>query len=298
MLFAVHADALYQMLVVAEDDPYNDVFSHSKVVTSDLLFDLFDVRFSGTQAELDLLRSFVGKLGSLGRLKHIADVPDTSEVEQYENAAYAGGKNLVVLGDGVFGEHRAALVRRGVRLRRPDALDYPGAKLGFDPFESFALAHNGRQSPAILGHLFAGATRVVFYDKFVNQKSASLIAELCGFADENAEVIVISSSAGPLDRSQIRQSIVVGGNRRLSVEFADAATIERFHDRYMYIDDHYEVHVPRGLDCFGAGPTWRNLNAHIAVYDCFRGRAITLSCLPRPGRAAPWSIDLRSCLVA
>lgn len=300
MLFAVHEDALYEMLVTQVQDPHDAVFSHSRIVTSDLLLDYFDARFSASTAELDLLRALIGRLGAVGRLKHIADVVGAANLHQYENAGYAGGKNLVLESAGsVSVADRQVLSGRGCRLLNPAAISYPGSKIGFEPFEFYTLAHNGRRSPSILAHLFAGATRVVLYDKFFNLRSAALVVNVCLGTRPDAEIVIVTSNhANGLDRTQIRAAVRGLGARRLSVEFADALTTETFHDRFIYVDDHYEVHIPRGLDCFGTGPGWRNSNAQIYVYDCFRATPIKLVCKPHGGRAATRTIELRSCLVA
>lgn len=299
MIFAMHAKALYEALTAADEKVISRYIAPSRIVVSEVILDHFEEVFQ-TPTERQLLHSFLAKAGVAGHIRMIGDVDNGDVVNSYENAAHFGGKNLVICSNPALSPAiKKKLTKRGTRLLNIAGIAYKGAQVGIDPFERHILPHNKKQSPElVIGPFFTGASSAVFYDKFFNAKSCSLVSLAASLMLDDAKLDLVTSGNAALSIDKIRQLVTLKGNQRLQIEIADGATIDFLHDRYCYIDSNYEIHMPRGLDSFGQDPGWRNVNASVSIHDSHDGRDLTIRCSARGGRAAERSITVRSKLIA
>ncbi|MBB3804824.1 hypothetical protein FHR51_000935 [Xanthomonas arboricola] len=299
MLFAIDADALYEAITSDNSDVHTNIISHSKIVSSDPVLDLFEKRFSNG-VERDLLRNFLATMAGFGRIKFIPHSDSEDDFEHYVDAGYAGGKNFLLNDlNRVSVEQAEILANKGIKAHTKKSITYQGSKIGYEPFEVHTNAHNTRRNPReTLGRFFKGAAFALFYDKFINDKSCSFITEMISHMQDDSEIFVVTSDRCEIDATNIRKKILAGKKQRLQIEIASHQTTNFLHDRYCYIDSHYELHIPRGLDCFGKKPTWNNVNSQVFVYDCFNGKKIEIICRPRAGRNTEKVIELKSSIVA
>jgi hypothetical protein len=296
MLLSAFADAIHEYLISAVPAANQNLFAHScLVVTREIIRD-YESRFATSPTELATYQAFI-TAQSAGRLKVIG-AGSGSLFDEYGLAADRGGKALATGGLQMLSpDETAALVARGVRHAPIANWTRAPLKIGFAPFETHTLAHNGTASPDLIERFFYNQKKITFYDKFVNQSSISAINFLIQKAATNASILIITSGQATLSPVQIRGMTRVVAGQTLSVEIANTQTIQKFHDRYIYVGDDYEFHVPRGLDIFGSGPNWRNSNGRIDIYDRHEGAPVEFA-FDRAGGHQRGPVRLKSVLVA
>lgn len=297
MLLTVHANALYEILVTTDDDTHSRKLTHSRMVASDWILEHMDSRFS-SPTERSLLHSFLSVMGTAGNLRLINSSQDPSELVEYEAASHHGGKNLIMADPAqIPAPDMKSLTARGTRVRDINSLMYKGSLPGVIPFETHALPHLKSQNPqSIVGSFFGGANHAVFYDKFINEQSCSFISMALSNMSETATIDIITSDRA-LSPSQIRTNVHLNQNQKLQIEIADYNTEQLLHERYCYIDTGYEIYAPRGLDCFGKSPSWKNMNTTISIFDNHDGNEVKIICKPHPGRKSTRTITVKSKII-
>lgn len=297
MLLAVHANALYEILVSNEDETHSRNLTHSRIVASDWILDHLDSRFPNP-TERSLLQSFLSIMGTTGNLRLINNTQDPTETGEYEAASHHAGKNLIMVDrTKITASELKKLTARGTRVRDVKSLTYKGSLPGISPFETHILPHQKSQNPqSIVGSFFGGANHAVFYDKFINEQSCSFISMALGNMCDTASIDVITSDRG-LEPGKIRAAIKNKPNQKIRIETADYSTEQLLHERYCYIDTGYEIYAPRGLDCFGKSPHWKNMNTTVSIYDNHDGNNVEIVCRPHAGRKSKRTITVKSKII-
>jgi hypothetical protein len=296
MLVAITSDALIDCL---SQDPfsYHPIYD-ARITTTNRLIDHYEEAASGSPTLKDFYQIFITSRHQSGKIKLVAG-KDDNIFNNYLTSAISGGKNLIFKKPLNLDEEQTnELLANGIRVIPLSAPEYEGASAGHLPFERHNLLQDQQKDPReVIGHIFKNSRAAVFYDRHLNSEACSLIAALSNEMSADAEVTVITSTDARLTPTQIRNCIGNIGPRRLQVETATEDTRRFFHDRYIYVDDHYEIHLPRGLDCFGGHPRWRNRNSVIAIYDCSDSNSASFNCAPHAGRQSSKVITVRSALI-
>lgn len=295
MLFAAHGQALYDALVNDPVDPFNNIFAHSRLSVTEGILEAYENEFCQA-TDRHLLMSFISGLGSRLKVSEPSAPWDSDPWSHYIYSAHVGGKILAVReGAALSAPCRELLDQLGIRIGPIPAVFDDTCEVGYEPFERFRIREGENTSPAVLGRFFCGAKNVTFYDKYINERSIDFIQSLSSCMSPESKVLVITSRQGmpPTD--------IVGSLRRVppqvSAAIADRATTERFHDRHVFVDRTYQLHVGRGLDLFGRSPHWRNSNGEVCVYDCTNGESVEFSFCPDRGSSRR-PLTLRAVVVA
>lgn len=299
MILAIHADALHHALILEDDESITRHLAHSRIVASEWILNHFESKFRST-TEKDLFQAFLSSIGNTGNVKMVDDIQDGSELDLYENASHFAGKNFVVLSAAKLSiKDLTILTKRGTRIRQLNAITYQGSQAGISPFEIHKLPHQKSQDPQnIIGAFFGGAKEAVFYDKYMNDRSCALISMAASKMSENSNITIVTSEKSHITHTEIRASVKIDKSQKLSIEVADVATENFFHERYCYIDTGYEIYAPRGLDCFGKPPNWLNSNTTVSIFDNHDGKEVVINCKPRPGRKKTLAITVKSKLIS
>ncbi|MDY4295810.1 MULTISPECIES: MIT C-terminal domain-containing protein [unclassified Xanthomonas] len=298
MLFAANPEALYENIISNQIDPFDNVFSHSRLTVTPGLIDEYERKFSGI-TERQIFQSLLSSLGS--RLKLVKCVPTTPIASiggDLQTAANYGGKNLMISSAcKVSPADQSILELLGIRYGDLNCLFEPTCLIGFSPFEKFILKIGDNKSPDIIGRFFEKEKCVTFYDKHINSSSIDLINFLIPRLADDCTIAVVTSKNSIISTDKIRAGLVAKKRQKIFVETADSRTTEIFHDRHIFVGSHYQIHIARGLDIFGRASTWNNLNGEICVYDCSLGTDISLSFEPCRGKRRR-DIRLKACVIA
>lgn len=298
MILAIHADALHHALTLEDDETITKHLAHSRIVASEWILNHFESKFSSAM-ERDLFQAFLSSIGNTGNVKMVDDIKNGGELDLYENASHFAGKNLVITSTAkISTQDLATLAKRGTRVRKLNEITYNGSQVGISPFETHKLPHQKSQDPqGIIGAFFGGAKEAIFYDKYINDNSCALISMAARNMSQNSRITIVTSEKCPITHTQIRALVKIDESQKLSIEVADIATQNFFHERYCYIDTGYEIYAPRGLDCFGKSPKWLNSNTTVSIFDNHDGKEAIINCKPRPGRTKPLAITVKSKII-
>lgn len=295
MLFSLHADALKEILATPQKE--HSVFARSKICLTEKILDEYE-KVASDPILANYFYPFMAQMQ--GRLKLIdlklESTKKLSEIDQhYLASSKYGGRKLVISSSQNIDENIEQVYENsGISFIETSLIYSDDGKLGFEPFERHQLHHMQSCPPACLDPFFKNEARLLFFDKHINEDSISLINRFISLTSENSQTIIVTSEKSKLDKKAIRLKIKLKDGQKVRVEFADKKTCDRVHDRFIYIDNHYEIHIPRGLDTFGREPKWINSNCTIALYDVFNsGNKLTLSFIPDQGNA-PRPISVNS----
>ncbi|MEB2517384.1 hypothetical protein SOP85_18335 [Pseudomonas sp. YuFO20] len=138
--------------------------------------------------------------------------------------------------------------------------------------EIISLVPAGNVEPAILKKYLLKENKILIFDKSINLSGADFICEITKFVAPKCKIIVMSNFSGSVNRGLLsRQDLEVYLNKgkvngTIEVLQADKATIGKFHDRFMFLGDRFQLTFSSGVDCFGRTPTWVNSDADITVH--------------------------------
>jgi len=293
MLLALQYEALVQ--AVMAPDKQNGIFSRSKIALTRAVLEEYNSKVSADPEFANYYFPFIQAVSNKLKILPSLNSEGLSLIEEYIYSAKYGGKKLA-LSD--FTELSPTDSKNcelnGVRIIKVDDLFADEGRLGYEPFEIYKISHGAKCNPSLIEHFFKNESHVLFYDKYINQDAVSLINYLIGHTHPQCSITIVTSRNAACDIRSIRALVKSGGTRKIRIELADRATSERIHDRFIYVDRHYELHIPRGLDLFGGFPDWVNSNGVINVYDVFKcGVEIQLS-FESHGNNRPRPITIRS----
>ncbi len=295
MLFALHADALKEILATPQKE--HSVFARSKICLTEGILEEYD-KIAADPILANYFFPFMAQMQ--GRIKlikpQIINTMELTEIDQQylSSSKYGGRKLLISESNCIDIAVIESFEKEGVSLIKAPSIYADDGKLGFEPFERHQLSHMNSCPPKCLDPFFKNENRLLFYDKYINEDSISLINRFISLSSKNSKTTIVTSARAKLDKRDIRLKIKLIENQTIRIEYADNETCEKIHDRFIYIDNHYEIHIPRGLDSFGKEPDWINSNCTIALYDTFQsGNKLTLSFKPEKG-ITPRSISVNS----
>lgn len=255
------------------------------------LLERYEEQFAGDVNLLSFYQQFIVSRYANGLMK-LAVCDSVDLVDNCLSASRIAGKNLVDASDGAsfVGADVVRINDYGVRILSPLNPVYDGVQDGITPFEMHVLMEGGICTPGSkFGRIIIGSESLVFYDKCVNASSCALISQLLSYCSPGANVVVIRGAGSRIDVDGIFNSVDIPVGVSLVVETATLETCRLFHDRFCYIDDQYEVHFPRGLDCFGGSPHWQNKNSIVYVHDSSHGVFVDF-CFESGGSASVRSV--------
>jgi len=294
MLFAMHYEALKEALLTPETD--NGIFSRSKLTITESILNEYNQKIASDPLLANYYYPFFQKVSNqLKILPKCEPQTNRSLLPDYILAANYGGKKLAICPKTQLDrQSNLDIQRTGIRLNTVSDLFSDTGKLGYEPFERYQLTHNSKSTPSLIEHFTCGEKYIKFYDKHINNDAISLINHLISKAANDAEIIIITSKNCTIPRNTIKDRITVKNKQTVRVEHADKSSTDRIHDRFIYIDKHYEIHIPRGLDVFGSPPNWTNKNAIIDAYDVYKqGNEVRIT-LEKNGNITPRPILIRS----
>lgn len=138
--------------------------------------------------------------------------------------------------------------------------------------EIISLVPTGRHKPSSLKNYFLKENRILIYDKSINLSGADFICEITKFCAQKCKIVVMSNfhrsvSRGLMDRQELQSYLNDGKlNGTIEVLQADRATIDKYHDRFIFLGDRFQITFSSGLDCFGRSPDWRNSDGDVTVH--------------------------------
>lgn len=295
MLFAIHYEALKEAMLSPEQQ--NGIFFRSKIAITKEILEEYEREIGKDPQLANYYYPLFNQLcnGKLKILKKPQAPCANGIISDYIYAANYGGKNLAISEKTLIDENdRKAMSSRGIREITTKTLFDDDGSIGHKPFERHQLTHNNCCPPSLLKPFTSGESYIVFYDKHINKSSISLINYLICEAAEEAKITIITSKHSAIQKQEIKRMIKLRPKQRLRVEHADSTTTQRIHDRFIYIDNHYEIHIPRGLDVFGLEPSWINQNAVIEIYDTYETGSEIQITLEGNGNIKPNPIKIKS----
>lgn len=300
MLLAIHAEALFEMLVSKPVDIFNSPFSHSRIALTVNILDEYEAKFASTVSGKMMYQSFMQAISD--RFKSVD--PQFASLgctiaDDYFSASRSGGRYLALAaGQAPCAASKGILSKIGVRAGPFPTLFESTANSGYKPFESHYLVHGKRNSPDAIGRFFREESRITVYDKYINEASLDLINYAMSLASDACSLVVITSSAGgAMSLRQIRRAIVLRGKQSATVDAADNTTIALIHDRHIFVSSDVELHLTRGADCFGRSPAWVNEAAAVHVYDTSIGSDVTIKFKRDSSGASRRPIKVKSCVI-
>lgn len=295
MIFAIHCEALKEALTTPDHE--RKVFFHSKISVTQKILEEYQSEIASDPILANYYYPFFQHISNKLKIINTTNNPETktSILNDYFTAAQYGGKNLTISEKTTLHETEIKLCAdTGIRVRSTSEILSDSGRLGYEPFEKHKLLHGKSKSPTIIEDFFKNEKHLIFYDKYINNNSISLINHLISKSAANSKSIIITSERASLSTDQIKEKLKKQPNQSIRIELADARTADLIHDRFIYIDKHYELHFPRGLDIFGCAPNWINQNATIDIYDIYNcGTTITIG-FKKNGASIPNPIQVRS----
>ena len=138
--------------------------------------------------------------------------------------------------------------------------------------EIISLVPGGNLKPESLEKYLLKENKILIYDKSINLSGADFICEITRFCASNCKVVVMSNfhksiSRGLLDRQELQRYLNNGKfNGTVEVLQADRATIDKFHDRFIFLGNRFQITFSSGIDCFGRVPEWKNSDGDVTVH--------------------------------
>lgn len=147
-----------------------------------------------------------------------------------------------------------------------------GNQAGAKVAEIISLVPAGNQKPVVLEKYLLKENKIFIYDKSINLSGADFICEVTRFCAPKCKIVVMSNfhnsaKRGLLDRQELQRFLNNGKlNGTIEVLQADRLTIDKFHDRFMFLGDRFQISFSSGVDCFGRTPHWINSDGDITVH--------------------------------
>lgn len=143
-----------------------------------------------------------------------------------------------------------------------------GAKVA----EIISLNPKSAKSPEILKKYLLKENRIFIFDKSINFSGADFICEITKYCAPECKIVVMSNFNGSADRGLMPlldlQKYI--NNRKVNgtVEVLQASreTVGRYHDRFMFLGDRFQISFSSGVDCFGRPPSWVNSDGDITIH--------------------------------
>lgn len=112
----------------------------------------------------------------------------------------------------------------------------------------------------VLKRVFRKESKVVLYDKYVNDKTLECLACLCEVLAEGAKVVVCISNRSSVDKVRVENEIHKNRND-IIVEVKKFVRTEKIeHDRYLFLGNRLQLWMSNGFDAF-------DCNKNVAVSD-------------------------------
>lgn len=162
----------------------------------------------------------------------------------------------------------------GVTVVDMDDFAYsPGAnQAGSKIAEIVSLIPEVSKKPDVLKTYFLKENRILVFDKSINLCGADLICELTRFCSPKCKIVVVSNFVNCNKRGLLNQQELqkyLNGNKQngtIEVLQADRMTLDKYHDRFMFLGDRFQLTFSSGLDCFGRSPSWKNTDGDVTVH--------------------------------
>lgn len=147
--------------------------------------------------------------------------------------------------------------------------------------EIISLIPGGHTSPSVIEKYFRQENRIFIFDKSINSAGRDLIIEITKFCTNNCKIIVMSNfnnhtSRGLLDRQELQKDLNKNKfNGTIQCLQADRKTLDRYHDRFIFLGDRFQLLFTSGLDSFGRSPLWCNSDGEIIIHCVHSSKAIS-----------------------
>lgn len=141
---------------------------------------------------------------------------------------------------------------------------------GDNPLEEITLTESSNYSPAIVTQFLKQARNLIIYDKYVNANAIEFIKECCSELPNGSIITILTKyQKDCFTPSQIMTMLSV---------LYPGLTINSYnvirqsnplpHDRYLFVDNRYQIDFSAGLDSFIKESTgWTNKRSKVSVYD-------------------------------
>ncbi|MDR7107309.1 hypothetical protein [Pseudomonas frederiksbergensis] len=143
-----------------------------------------------------------------------------------------------------------------------------GAKIA----EIVSLVPGGNKNPSVLQKYILKENKIFIFDKSINLGGADFICEITKYCSPKCKIIVMSnfsnnSKRGLLSQKELEKHLNAGKfNGTIEVLQADRSTTDKFHDRFLFLGDRFQLSFSSGIDCFGRAPKWTNSDGDITVH--------------------------------
>lgn len=143
-----------------------------------------------------------------------------------------------------------------------------GAKVA----EIISLKPKGTQNPEVLKNYLLKENRIFIFDKSINFSGADFICEITKYCAPKCKIVVMSNFNGCTGRGlmslldlqkYINQRKI---NGTVEVLQASKETVGRYHDRFMFLGDRFQISFSSGIDCFGRPPAWINTDGDVTIH--------------------------------
>lgn len=145
--------------------------------------------------------------------------------------------------------------------------------------EIISLVPGGTVNPSILEKYLLKENKILIYDKSINLRGADFICEITRYCVPECKLVVMSNFSGSRNRGLLSQHdlekhLNAGKfNGTVEVLQADQLTVKKYHDRFMFLGDRFQVTFSSGVDCFGRASSWENQDGDVTVYCVHNSKA-------------------------